>query len=881
LQAGLGEDPSSGGEDLGTLLLQTQTRDTDWRFGNYLILEEIGRGGMGVIYRARQRHSRRVVALKRILSYHSDCRETLHRFRREAEAAASLDHPNILPIYEVSESDDGFPFFSMKFAAGGSLSEASGVLQKDARLCVALMAKVARALEHAHEQGIVHRDLKPGNILLDSRGEPFVSDFGLAKWLETNSDFTRTLMIFGTPGYIAPEQAQGGTDHLSPLADIYSLGAILFELLAGRPPFLGPHALSVIQQASQADAPKLRSLSKSTDRDLETICARCLEREPTARYASAGDLAADLERWLQDRPIAARPVLPPARLWRWSKRNPVLASTITICFLLGAATLARYEQTRRLEIRIREQQAATHSVAVTPFLDLDEIAPDVAFTSTIAQALGREMSLIGPNQIALLESNTPQSSAAGYEKQLRDIARQTRSRAVLTGTRRRVGAKLRVSLHFIKENGVDTIASRIFEIDPDKPNQLFSAQPDFISSVYRLLDRSNNSGAEPLDKVMANERARAFMVAGRDLLSRRTIPEMERAIACFEGAIREEPKSPSAHSFLAMACMGRDLLSSDRALAPRALQVAREAVVLGPTDPTANRALCGICASNGLYSEALEHGLRSVEFGDPSGRAFGQIAYTWRVRGRPDKAIRWYGKARASQQESADFDALIGDCWADVGQDSEAQRHYESAATFRPDQPEGWLGLARLKLLKQDYEGARQICRAQILHYPDAPITIQFAALIEFFSRNFDEANRLYRDLERTDPLGGGRDGAYGAVDYRSAIARLRMQAGDGNGAHDILLKVVASAQQKLRLAPEDAETLYRLSAAEAMLGQTTEALTDLRGAIAVGWIDYRSARLDPRFDRISATAEFDNILSELAARMARIGRQSPAVAER
>jgi serine/threonine-protein kinase len=186
-----------------------------------------------------------------------------------------------------------------------------------AKSCV-LMAKITRAVQYAHRQGILHRDLKPGNILLDGRSEPLVSDFGLAKWLDTSSDLTRSLTIFGTPGYIAPEQAKGPAANLKPAADVYSLGAILFDLLTGRPPFLGEHALAVIQQAADKPAPKLRSLVTTVDRDLETICARCLEREPEARYGSAGELAEDLERWLEGRPIIARPVSPPVRLWRWA-----------------------------------------------------------------------------------------------------------------------------------------------------------------------------------------------------------------------------------------------------------------------------------------------------------------------------------------------------------------------------------------------------------------------------------------------------------------------------------------------------------------------------------------------------------------------------------
>src|SRR5215211_934812 len=182
---------------LDELLGEIRGHDADWLLGNYQILEEIGRGGMGVIYRARQRHSRRIVAIKRILSDHADSQDTLMRFRREAQAAAKLDHPNILPIYEVGETHEGLPFFSMKFDGGGSLLEAGPALRGDPRRVITLMAKVARAVQYAHDQGILHRDLKPGNILLDRSGEPLVSDFGLAKWLQPCTDLTRTPSIFG------------------------------------------------------------------------------------------------------------------------------------------------------------------------------------------------------------------------------------------------------------------------------------------------------------------------------------------------------------------------------------------------------------------------------------------------------------------------------------------------------------------------------------------------------------------------------------------------------------------------------------------------------------------------------------------------------------
>src|SRR2546429_2108972 len=337
LREGLEAKGEASRETFESILAEANVTDTQWRLGHYEILEEIGSGGMGVIYRARQQHSRRIVAVKRILAHEANSHETLVRFRREAEAVASLDHPNILPIHEVSESEEGLPFFSMKYATGGSLRGAAATLRTEPRACVRLMAKVARAIAYAHGKGVLHRDLQPGNILLDGNGEPMVSDFGLAKWLNQNSDLTRTLETLGTPGYIAPEQTECPAAELTSAADIYSLGAILFYLLTGRPPFVGPNVLFVIHQAAVTPAPRLRSLAPSLDRDLETIVARCLESDPKARYQSAGALAEDLERWLRHEPVQARRSGVFTRGRKWVRRNPTSTVLVVLLVALGGA----------------------------------------------------------------------------------------------------------------------------------------------------------------------------------------------------------------------------------------------------------------------------------------------------------------------------------------------------------------------------------------------------------------------------------------------------------------------------------------------------------------------------------------------------------------
>jgi serine/threonine protein kinase len=424
-----------------TVLDELDASDKPWQLGNYEVLEQIGCGGMGVIYRARQRHSRRIVAVKRILSYRADSHGALQRFRREAQAVASLDHPNILPIYEVSESEDGLPFFSMKFAEKGSLGENLASLRNEPRKCVQLMAKVARAVEYAHSRGVLHRDIKPGNILLNDRGEPLVSDFGLAKLLDGNSDLTRSLTTFGTAGFIAPEQAGGTAADFTPAADVYSLGAVLFNVLAGRPPFLGSNPVSVIRKASETQAPKLRSLAPSLDRDLETICARCLERDPKARYQSAGDLAADLERWLDGRSIVARPVSPPARIWRWSRRNPKLVGAATAGLLLGAAAVWLF---RGELFRASQFNPPDRSIAVLPFTDSSETKDQEHLCDGVSEEILNSLAQVDDLRVA---GRTSSFSLKG--KNTREVGEKLNVGNVLEGSLQRQGNRVRVTAELV------------------------------------------------------------------------------------------------------------------------------------------------------------------------------------------------------------------------------------------------------------------------------------------------------------------------------------------------------------------------------------------------------------------------------------------------
>lgn len=861
LQSGLELDDDCAPESLVSALAEITLPDKNWRLGNYEILEEIGRGGMGVIYRARQRHSRRIVAVKRVLGYHADSRETLARFRREAQAAASLDHPNILPIYEVSESEEGLPFFSMKFAQGGSLQEVGPALRNEPRQCVALVAKIARAVQHAHSKGILHRDLKPGNILLDAHGEPLVSDFGLAKWLDTTSDLTRTLTIFGTPGYIAPEQASGSAAQLKPAADVYSLGAILFDLLAGRPPFLGAHALSVIRQAAESPAPKLRTLSTIADRDLETICARCLEREPKLRYPSAHDLAEDLERWLEGRSIIARPLSPAIRVWRWSRRNPRLAGSVLLVLLLAGVALFENSKSWHLRTTVRDDQAARHSIAVLPILDLDTAQRDEFLAQGLSRILETEFSGIGPARVAPLEVKGTEFSAVDAQA----LSRMRGARAVLAGAKRTVGGKVYLSVRLLDGAHGDVLYQKSFTLNGTQSLDR-EISHSMAATVYGILSAPDWSDIKKgqADPVWLSLDARDFLISGRELLKTRTTIGLTRAAETFRKAIEAEPASALSFALLATAQAAITQIEPSPNLLERAEGAARRAVELNQRLGEAHRALGMVLFLKGDYSASLEELFTSIEMEGTRPGSAARIAGIVRMLGRPDRALAWCDLSKA-EALPADVDNLVGDCWTDLGADDRAEAAYRRVSQFRPELPDGWMGLCRLRLLQRNFAEAEEITANYLTQFKEFGLSRQMTAQVYFFARDYAKAEELYGALAAAEPSGG--TSGYGGLSYSSVLGKLRLLANDEVGGRRLLQKALNDETELLKGTPHSARILYRLAAIYASEQQTELALEHLEKAISEGWIDHRSTTLDPRFDSLVKNPRFESLIANVIAR--------------
>src|SRR5213596_2607190 len=443
-------------------------------FGDYKLLEEIGRGGQGVVYRAHQQSLNRTVALKVIGLGQWATKTHLKRFRLEAEAAASLEHPGIVPIHEVGEGE-GTCYFSMGFIEGDQLDEIAKSEVMPVRCAAELIAKVARIVHYAHEHHILHRDIKPGNILLDAKGEPHLTDFGLARLVETESTVTRTMEVLGTPSYMAPEQAVGNNAAVSSVTDVYGLGAVLYQLLTGQPPFAGGTTYETIKLLLDTEPRQPRLLNPKIDRDLSTTCLKCLEKDPKRRYSSALALAEDLERWLKHEPIQARRSGIFSRGKKWVQRNQTSALLAASLITLVAAAgwiISKSELVRH---------PVTTGIAVLPFENLSDEKEHAFFADGVQDDILIKLAKIADLKVI---SRTSVMQYRG-KQDVRQIGDALRVSHVLEGSVRRAGTHLRLNAQLIDTRSDTHVWAEQYDRDLD---ELFAIQSEITQKVAERLN---------------------------------------------------------------------------------------------------------------------------------------------------------------------------------------------------------------------------------------------------------------------------------------------------------------------------------------------------------------------------------------------------------
>src|SRR6266568_1259933 len=464
-------------------------------FGDYELLEVIGRGGQGVVYRARQKSLNRTVALKVIGLGHWATEAHLKRFRREAEAAARLDHPCIVPIHEVGERE-GSCYFSMNLVEGSQLDDLAKREPIPPRRAAELIAKLARAVHYAHEHGILHRDIKPGNVLLDRNGEPHLTDFGLARLVETESTVTHTMEVLGTPSYMAPEQAKGDNAAVSNATDVYGLGAVLYQLLTGQPPFAGGTTYETIKLLLDTEPRQPRLLNPKIDRDLSTICLKCLEKDPKRRYSSALALAEDLERWLKHEPILARRIGILTRGKKWVRRNPT--SALLAASLIALAAAAGWIISKSEFIR----HPLTTGIAVLPFANLSDEKEHEFFADGVQDDILIKLAKIADLKV-ISRTSVMQYRGKQNVRQIGDVLRVSH---VLEGTVRRSGGKVHVNAQLVDARTDAGIWAEEYDRDL---NDVFAIETEVAQSIANRL-RAKVSARE---KAAMQERPTTDLVA--------------------------------------------------------------------------------------------------------------------------------------------------------------------------------------------------------------------------------------------------------------------------------------------------------------------------------------------------------------------------------
>jgi TolB-like protein/Tfp pilus assembly protein PilF len=797
----------------------------------YDLIEEIGRGGMGVVYRAMQHGSLRQVAVKMILAEQAATPGMLERFRAEGEAIASLDHSHILPIYETGEID-GTPFYSMRLVSGGTLRECVADFRAQPRRAAKLIATVARAVHHAHERGILHRDLKPGNILLDGvERTPFVSDFGLAKWLGRDDRLTLATSALGTPHYIAPEQAAGASKKLTPAADVYSLGAILYELLAGRPPFVADTPLETLRLAADTPPPAPRKFEAAIPRDLEVICLKCLAKESSARYRSAAALAEDLERWLEGRTILARQSMSVERVWRWTKRNPVVAAlsgALLIVLLSFLITLFTYQ--RREPALVANTGPPAKSIAVLPFENLSHDSDSAYFAQGVQDEILTRLSKIADLKVISRTSTQRYKSAP---ENLPDIARQLGVAHILEGSVQKSGDAVRVNVQLIKAANDSHLWADTFD---RKLTDIFSVESEVAKAIADQLRVKLTGQEEQVIAAKPTDNPEAYDAYLRGLAytlkTGNTQANSLGAQKYLREAVRLDPKFALAWALLSdVDSRGyvTQALQPTLALREEARQAAETALTL---QPNLGEALLAkgyyqySCLKD--YDTAVRYFEQARQFLPNNSRIPQSLAYVARRRGQWNRSESYFNEAERLDPRNVNLLSSHAGSYIILRRFPEALRKLEQVLNITPDDVDTIVLKAGIAQAEGDLPRASALLAplrpAANLHH--ALQTQVYQAILE--RRPAEIIPRLKEILAQPDPALGFYNG-----ELRFYLAWAQEVAGDKAAAQESWQQARNELEPFLKEQPENYHLLGDLALANMGLGDKAAALSLAERAMA------------------------------------------------
>jgi len=815
LETGLGPDEAVAGvDDPGHPMPMLMD------FGDYQLLEQIGRGGQGVVFRARQKSLNRIVALKVIGLGHWATEAHLKRFRLEAEAAARLEHPGIVPIHDVGERD-GSCYFSMKFVEGGQLDEVVRRTPISTRQAAELIARVARTVHYAHEHGILHRDIKPGNILLDQKGEPHLTDFGLARLVESESTVTRTMEVLGTPSYMAPEQAVGNNAAVSSATDVYGLGAVLYQLLTGQPPFAGGTTYETIKLLLDTEPKKPRLLNPKIDRDLSTVCLKCLEKDPKRRYSSALALAEDLEHWLNHEPILARHTGIFARGKKWVRRNPT--SALLVASLIALAAAAGWIVWKGEFIR----HPATGGIAVLPFENLSPDPDNAYFAEGIQEEILTRLASIADLKVI---SRTSTQQYKSKPRNLSQIAKQLGVANILEGSVQKATDQVRVNVQLVNAQTDSHLWADTYD---RKLTDILGVESEIAKRIAESLQAKLTGREEQALAVRPTKNPEAYdaylrglAFEGRGTTSMGPVLNLiSKAAGFYERAVELDPKFAIAWARLSRADAliyfnpYRDATLAARGeAAKRALENAQK---LEPNSPETLLALgyyqYWVLRDYAAAKTAFERVSKMLPGSSEVLMALGRIAGR---EGNWDQRIAYDEQALALDPRNVELLIDAGGDYGMVRQFPAGLKLFDRALDITPNNPD----LMALKAIFYQVQGNLQEAARSLpeINWEAAPEYILETKITQLrLERNYGEAVRLLQPRQAqfhfSSDYDRGRD--------QMVLAFAQRLAGDTADAKVTAEKARNTLEQLYRDQPGNAFVAALLSQAYASMGEKDSAL--------------------------------------------------------
>jgi TolB-like protein/tRNA A-37 threonylcarbamoyl transferase component Bud32/Tfp pilus assembly protein PilF len=822
--------------------------------GDYELLEEIGRGGQGVVFRARQKGLNRIVALKVISFGQWASKVHLRRFRLEAEAAAKLEHPGIVPIHEVGERD-GSCYFSMKFVEGGQLDAVVRQAPLSIRQAVQLIAKVARTVHYAHEHGILHRDIKPGNILLDAKGEPHLTDFGLARLVETESSVTQTLDVLGTPSYMAPEQAVGNNSAVSSVTDVYGLGAVFYQLLTGHPPFAGGTTYETIKLVLDTEPRQPRLWNPKVDRDLSTICLECLEKDPKRRYSSALALAEDLERWLKHEPILARHTGIFTRGKKWVQRNPTSALLAGSLMALAAVVGWNIWKSEFIGHPVANGVAVflggslialaavvgwsiwkskfighpvANGVAVLPFENLSPDPDNAYFADGIQQeVLTRLAGIAGLKVISRTSTQHYQSKP----RNLREIAKQLGVANIVEGSVQKATDQIRVNVQLVNAQTDSHLWADTYD---RKMTDIFGVESEIAKRIAESLQAKLTGREEQALAVKPTNNPEAYDAYLRGLAfyarGAYSIDPMLKVIDFYERAVQLDPKFALAWARLSRAHAWPyfsllDASSARRDAARKALENAQK---LQPNSPETLLALgyyqYHVLRDYGPAKTTFERVSKMLPSSSQVPTALGYIA---RREGHWDESIAYFDQALALDPHNVELLMQAAWTYTVLRQFPTALKLHDRVLDIKPNDPDVMAAKASIYQAQGNLQEA-----AKLLSEVNAQTPSLFAFLIKMtelrLERNLGETIHLLQARQTQFHFTSEVDKGINQV-WLAWTQRLN---GDTAGAKVTAAQARNTLEPLCNTQPDNAIFVAQLSIANAVLGEKGAALKEAERAI-------------------------------------------------